>query len=56
MNSNSSAVHKRMLSTFMSTTKKWDIVLKNQMDPGKYNTSKLEGKKSHLVNFGQKWV
>lgn len=41
---------------FKSTTKKWDIRIPNQMDPGYYNPNKSPPKKSHLINFMQKWV
>lgn len=43
-------------SIFKSTTQRWDLKLKNQMDPGIYNANKSPPKKSHLINFLHKWV
>jgi hypothetical protein len=43
-------------SIFKSTTQRQDIKLTNIMDPGKYNNNKSPPKKSHLINFMQKWV
>ena len=43
-------------STFKSNTKKWEIELKDQMDPGKYNSNKSPSRVSHMINFARKWV
>lgn len=43
-------------SIFKSKTTRSDIKLRNQMDPGIYNVKKQAIKKSHLINFMQKWV
>lgn len=45
-----------MTSTFRSETKRLDIRLQNQMDPGTYNLNNKIDKKSHLINFSGKWV
>lgn len=48
--------YKKPDATFKSATKKWEIELSNQMDPGKYNSQKSPTKVSHLINFTRNWI
>ena len=45
-----------LTSMFKSTTKRSDLILSGKMDPWKYKADKSPAKKSHLLNFTQKWV
>ena len=47
---------KTMTSMFKSTTKRSELLLQNKLGPCKYEGDKSPVKKSHHINFTQKWV